>query len=277
VILFKDVPDLQAARCMPVIETVGATVLVDQDTGSIQSYTINGPVSPEESAWSNVFVRHSLSASNSTQPYNESYDGTLNMTTSYGVIFMDSMFTAADPNTRFLGVSATNWESITDNAFLMRDKEYDEPGLDDLLHVQSRQQGSSSFARLSNPHCTRRSTLQTFFQHFVSNGLSLDEEGLVCQKTGEDSMNALGAPIAFNGTALSPHTCASPNMKHTVEACVSNRIQVLHMNSTATYLLVVIVIWLTNTTAGNLSATKVHQRNAPRRPFNRGCSCTGRW
>jgi hypothetical protein len=235
---------------MPIIEAADATVLVDRDTGNIQSYDITGSVSPAESAWSDVFIRHSLSNGNSTQHYNETYDGPLNITTSYGVMFMDFMFKAADPRAEDLGVFATCWEAINDNAFVMRDQEY---GMNvDLMTYSMFSLANKDPQALLDyttlvAHADR--TFQIFFQHFVSNGLSLEEGDLVYQRIGEDSTDALGAPMAWNGSALPSHPYASLNTNRTVEAWVPNRIQVLHMNPIATYISVVIIIWLIGTTA----------------------------
>jgi hypothetical protein len=88
ILLFKDVPSLQAARCMPVIEVSDAKVVVDKATGVVYSYNITGSINDAGLAWSDVFVRHSLN--NATQHYNASYNGPLNMTTRYVIKAMPS-------------------------------------------------------------------------------------------------------------------------------------------------------------------------------------------
>ena len=246
ILLFKEAPSLQAAHCMPIIEAVDATVSVDKDTGVVYSYNITAPISPTDSAWSDVFVRHSLS--NSTQRYTTNYTGPLNMTTSYGVLFMGSMFQAPEPDVD--PALRTYWEDITDEAFVIRDEEH---GLNmDLMTYSMYTLANKDPEALLNyttlvEHADR--TFQTFFQHFVINGLSLTEGGLAYQQINDKSLEALGSPVAANGSGIPQATYAKLNTNRTVEATISNRIQVLHMNAVATYLSVAILLWLVGTTA----------------------------
>jgi hypothetical protein len=78
-LVFKEIPLMQAARCMPIIESAEMTVVVDKVTNIVHSYELHGTVSAEESAWSEAFIRHDIS--NGTAHYNTSYLGPLNMTT----------------------------------------------------------------------------------------------------------------------------------------------------------------------------------------------------
>jgi hypothetical protein len=247
-LLFKEVPDLQAARCMPIVETADARVVVDMETSMIQSYEIISPVDAAPSAWSEVFVRHTPTHGNATQQYDERYRGPLNVTTSYGVLFMGSMFKAADP---YIGPDGTSFsESIHDNAFVMRDTEIG-MNMDLMTYSMYRLVNKDPRALLDYATLVTHAnhTFQTFFQHFINNGLSLDQGGLGYQKIDDDSMDALGEPVTWDGRILPQRKYASRNTNRTVEASVSHRIQVLHMNTTATYLSVAIIIWLIGTSA----------------------------
>jgi hypothetical protein len=170
------------------------------------------------------------------------------MTTSYGILFMGSMFKAADPNLD--SPILTEWESLRDNAFVMRDKEH---GLNmDLMTYSMYSLANKDPRALLNYETLVKHadhTFETFFQHFVSNGLSLKEGGLAYQKIGDNSTDALGMPVSWNGTALPQRIYPKANANRTVEASVSNRIRILHMNSVATYLSVAILIWLIGTAA----------------------------
>jgi len=247
-LLFKDVPDLQAARCMPIVETSDAKVVVDVETGMVQSYEIISPVGPAKSAWSEVFVRHAPTHGNATQQYDKKYRGPLNVTTSYGVLFMGSMFKAADPN---LGPEGTLFmESLRDNAFIMRDAE---TGMNMDLMTYSMYSLANKDPQALLDYATlvthANHTFQTFFQHFISNGLSLEQGGWGYQKIGDNSTHALGEPVTLDGRVLPRRKYASLHTNRTVEALVSHRTQVLHMNAIATYLSVAIIIWLIGTTA----------------------------
>lgn len=113
-LVFKEAPALQAARCMPVIEAANAKVTVDEDTGTVHSFEITDAIRATPEAWSEVFVQRNFSDHDSTQRFNESYKGLVNMTTSYGVLFMGSIFKAASDK-------VTLWEYLHDNAFVLRD------------------------------------------------------------------------------------------------------------------------------------------------------------
>lgn len=77
--LFETAPALQAARCIPVIETADARVTLDKDTTTVLSHEIIGPVISADSAWSDTFTLHDLSGTN--KHYNVNYTGPLNYTT----------------------------------------------------------------------------------------------------------------------------------------------------------------------------------------------------
>jgi len=248
-LLFKDAPDLQAARCMPIVETSDAKVVVDVKTGVIQSYEIISSVGPAKSAWSEVFVRHALTHGNATQQYDEEYRGPLNITTSYGILFMGSMLKAADSYFGGpLGTSPT--EDPSDNAFVMRDPE---TGMNMDLMTYSMYSLANKNPRALLDYATlvthANHTFQTFFQHFISNGLSLEQGGWGYQKIGDNSTQALGEPVTRDGRVLPRRKYKGLRTNRTVEALVSHRTQVLHMNAIATYLSVAIIIWLIGTTA----------------------------
>ncbi|CAN9250628.1 unnamed protein product [Alternaria alternata] len=249
-LLFKDAPDLQAARCVPIVETADAKVVVDQRTGTVHSYEVIGSIDPAQSAWSEVFVRHALTYGNSTQHYDEEYDGPLNITTSYGVLFMGSMFRAADPTLGLRRFAGDVMEPLYDNSFVMRDREI---GMNMDLMTYSMYSLAKKDPQALLDYATlvahADQTFQTFFQHFISHGLSLDQGGLGYQRIGDNSTDMLGAPVTRDGRALPQREYVERNTNRTVEVLVSRRIQVLHLNSIATYLSVAIIIWLVGTTA----------------------------
>lgn len=77
--VFEENPELQAAVCIPVIETTEATVLVDQTTGIVQTYNLEGPPAPYDLAWSEAYLRRA--PTNAQIHFNKTYDGALNITT----------------------------------------------------------------------------------------------------------------------------------------------------------------------------------------------------
>ncbi|CAO2652775.1 Nn.00g021860.m01.CDS01 [Neocucurbitaria sp. VM-36] len=245
-LLFLEAPSLQAANCEPIIEVAEAKVTVDKTTAVVLSYELDGPVKSSNEAWSEIFTIHDLSKS--TQHYDANYTGPLNITTSYGILFMDSMFKAADPTID--SVLHTTSETASDNAFVMRDQEHG-LNMDLMTYSMYALAGKNPEALLDYDilvsHANR--TFQTFFQHFINNGLSITEGGLTYQNIKDESYEGLGRPVDIKGTALAPRTYPVVDTNDTIQASMSNRIQVLHMNPVATYLSTAILIWLIGTTA----------------------------
>lgn len=160
---------------------------------------------------------------------------------------MDAMFKASDPSVD--SKTRTYWEPSSDNAFVMRDRQH---GLNmDLMTYSMFTLANKDPEALLNystlvGHANR--TFQTFFQHFVNNGLSLTDGGLAFQSISDRRYESLGRPVHFNGTALPARRYAELNTNRTSEAWISIRVKALHMNAIATYLSVAILIWLVATT-----------------------------
>jgi hypothetical protein len=78
--VFKEIPAIQAARCVPKIEAARAEVLVDRDSGVVYSHNVEqGSIYPMKAAWIDTFIHHQLSGR--SQRFNGNYTGPLNMTT----------------------------------------------------------------------------------------------------------------------------------------------------------------------------------------------------
>lgn len=61
-LMFTDIPSIQALHCVPIIETAVARVMVDAHSGQVYSYQIDGDVVNATEAWSDVFVKHAPEA-----------------------------------------------------------------------------------------------------------------------------------------------------------------------------------------------------------------------
>ena len=232
VVYFREIPRMQAANCQPIIETTEATIAVDAQSGSIISSRIDSSVEPMNLAWDDAFTRHEVPG-HTPALANNTYRGPLNVTTSFGVLFLGSMMGSAN-------------RQFDDNAFVFRDKEY---GIDmDLMtNTMYAMAGKDAEALLDYTTFTVLAdrTFQTFFQQFVNSGLSLAEGGFTYQPVNDKSIEDLSRPIDANGTVLSKReTIPTRN----ISASVSTRIRVLHLNTIATYLSTAILVWLTVTT-----------------------------
>jgi hypothetical protein len=242
-VYFKETPRMQAAHCKPIIETAEASVVVDRSSGQVHTYQFDATTSTTNAAWSDVFTRHDDPSMhhnrNSSVP-------SQNVTASFGVLFLDALLGLAD-RSHTSTVSYT--ESLDENAFVFRD-----PGnginMDLMTYsmytlAKKDPEALLNFTTLAH-HADR--TFQTFFQHFVNSGMSLSKGGYAYQPIDDNSMNTLGHAVDKNGTRIAEKSFPVLNTNRTIEASVSQRIRVLHMNTTATYLSTAILIWLIFTT-----------------------------
>ncbi|KAF2824341.1 hypothetical protein CC86DRAFT_354293 [Ophiobolus disseminans] len=238
-LFFEEVPQIQAARCEPIIETADATVTVNKDTGNVLSHTIEGDPTQANGAWADVFTMHE--PSNKTS-YNITSLETMNITASFGVLFLDSLLGSADRST------STN-ENLNENSFNIRDQN-NGIAMDLMTYSMYTLADKNPDALLNFTTLAAYAdrTFQTFFQHFVNSGLSLSKGGLAYQPINDDSMNSIGRSIDENGTAIAEKRFPVLNSDRTIIASASYRIRVLHMNNVATYLSTAILIWLILTT-----------------------------
>jgi hypothetical protein len=238
-LFYGEAPQLQAARCEPTIETADATVTVNKDTGEVLSHTIHKGATSADVAWADVFTIHK---SDLQTPDNGTSSEAFNITASFGVMFLDSLLGSADRN-------AYTEEDIGENAFVIRDPNN---GISMDLMTYSMytlaNKDPNALLNFTTLAAYADRTFQTFFQHFVNNGLSLSKGGLAYQPINDNSMDNIGRSVNENGTVLEGKKFPVLNTNRTITASVSHRIRVLHMNTTATYLTTAILIWLILTT-----------------------------
>ncbi|KAH4125371.1 hypothetical protein HBH47_061270 [Parastagonospora nodorum] len=238
-LFYTDVPRLQAARCQPIIETAEATVTLDAGTGNVLSHKIEDAAKAADTAWGDVFTEHQ---SSNKDELNKSSSQLLNVTASYGILFLDSLLGTAD---RIKGTGATQGllpERTDQNAFAFRDPNnginMDLMTYSMYLLAEKDPEALLNYTTLAT-YADR--TFQTFFQHFVNSKLSLDKGGYAYQPISDNSMNSMGQSPE-NGAGVAANT------GRTITASISHRIRVLHMNVIATYLSTAILIWLILTT-----------------------------
>ncbi|PVI08697.1 hypothetical protein DM02DRAFT_9443 [Periconia macrospinosa] len=268
-LLFFDPPQIQALSCMPPVESSEAEVVLDKETGRIQSYQLLTEPIPEESAWSDSFVFHDL-----TEPIDPAVKAKIaggnrkngglnhvvrimqNMTTSYGVNFMYAMLHASrlsslrsPPNE----IPAPQWdETLKDNVFNIRDNY---TGLNlDFMSYASYIQANKDAASLLDANVLRQQTehtFTTFFQHFVSSDVSLQSGGWAYQPIGAN-LDGLGKPrdttppqIAPNGEPAVPVSkLPTRDTEPHFNAKVAKQVEVLRMSPMAFVVCVVLLSWL---------------------------------
>ncbi len=77
VMAWPEVPRMAALNCMPIISKASASVIVDQHSGRVQSFSILGDLVDDDSAWTDSFVAHN---SQSSEDYGGDGDN-MNVTT----------------------------------------------------------------------------------------------------------------------------------------------------------------------------------------------------
>lgn len=229
---FREEPRMQAANCQPIIETTGATIAVDAETGDIISWKVDGPVEPMNLAWADAFTRHEV-LGHTPALDNRFYEGPMNITTSFGILFLGSILGSANRN-------------FDDNAFVFRDKErgIDMDLMTNTMYAMADKDAEALLDYTTFTELADR-TFQMFFQQFVNSGLSLAEGGFTYQPVNDKTMDNLSRPIHANGTVILKRETVPAR---SISASVSTRIRVLHMNTVATYLSAAILTWLTGTT-----------------------------
>ncbi|RAR01866.1 hypothetical protein DDE82_006204 [Stemphylium lycopersici] len=244
VLYYTEKPKMQAARCEPIIETTEATISVDARSGSIISYDISSPVTSIDHAWAEVFTEHEVT-SGVHGPFGGLTIGAVNVTTSFGVLFVLSMLMALSRESG-IGIGS---EQLNQNAYAFRNSE---KGINTDLMTNTMFALADEDPEVLLNYQTLANladrTFQSFFQEFANSGLSLKEGGYAYQPIDDQSMKDLGQSIHANRISISERGSPGSNANRNITASVSNRIRLLHMNSVATYLSTAILVWLIGTT-----------------------------
>lgn len=173
---------------------------------------------------------------------------------------MASMLTAAD-TLNIAGVShilGYTYEDLNDNTYNIRD-EMNGLNMDFMSYAMYSMAGKDPQALLDPETFTAlaQKTFTTFFQHFVSNDVSLTTGGWGYQKINASLPDALGPAIKLRygflpGKEAAEHQDIMHPISHTnrtVAARVSQRVELLQMNAVAVWLSIGILGWLILTTA----------------------------
>lgn len=172
---------------------------------------------------------------------------------------MASMLTAADT----FGISGASHgsgyilEDLKDNTYNIRD-EINGLNMDFMTYSMYTLAGRDP-KRLSDPDTFNelaQRTFATFFQHFVSNEISMETGSWGYQKINASLPKELGPGLEIEnnylpGTKASKHQDVMHPISHTnrtVEARLTRRVELLQMNSVAVWLSISIMAWLIITT-----------------------------
>ncbi|KAJ5751747.1 hypothetical protein N7520_008664 [Penicillium odoratum] len=253
-LLFPDVPSVTMMNCRPLVESAEADVTVNPASGEIQTFSITSQPTELPDAFADNFLPH-----NKTRFSRETGLFYYNVTLSYGRLFMASMLTAAD--TLHLGgashVGGYSTEDLTDNTYNIRD-EINGLNMDFMTYSMYTMAGKDPSALLNVETFTTlaQKTFTTFFQHYVSNNVSLTSGGWAYQTINASLPSTLGPAIELvDGYYPSNRATAYQDVMHpishtnrTVSARLSQRVELLQMNAIAVWLSVGIMGWLILTT-----------------------------
>ncbi|KAF2137414.1 uncharacterized protein K452DRAFT_361940 [Aplosporella prunicola CBS 121167] len=249
-LLFEDVPSVEALQCMPLIEMATAAVTIDRVTGMVQSYTIVDEPREATGAWDNDYVNQSHYRDDFIHDPQSDYF--LNITVSYGHIFLDAMLGASDLD-NFLDRHDLfrDQENLRDKTYNFRDTTRG-LNLDFMTYSMYSMANEDPTALLDAPTMAKlgQKTFSTFFQHFVSNNVSMETGSWAYQKINESLPSTLGETLGStkNGTRYKDVLHPISNTNITTDVRISASIEVLQMNSTAVWISVAILIWLIGTT-----------------------------
>ncbi|OTA88589.1 hypothetical protein M434DRAFT_14935 [Hypoxylon sp. CO27-5] len=235
-LMWAEEPQMAALNCMPIIETVNASVTVSTDDSHVISFDLLGEPQPDPYAWSDDFKQH--------KPYSGICDApqcsniySINITTSHGVLLVTGLLGAADLDD-FTGTNIDNYnvqsESILDQTFNIR-----EPGLNvDLMSYSMLSLVNFDHDALLDLNTLERTAQQTFtalFQNFASNNVSFETGGYVFQPLNEDLPADLDTPRK---------RADEPSPEPTVTLNVSRPVELLQMSNIAAWICMIILAYL---------------------------------
>lgn len=169
--LWSEIPEVNVLLCQPIIESSKARVTVKQDDESVLNFTLLEQPQPHEAAWSDYYLKHNITpGANGTLSAMSLYspNSMVNITVSYGYLFMDALLGAADSQ-RF--ISTARWgyndEPLADRMYTIK-----MTGLNaDLMSYATWSTLKGNYSALLDPATlenSAKSVFTTFFQHFVS-------------------------------------------------------------------------------------------------------------
>ncbi|KAF2424497.1 hypothetical protein EJ08DRAFT_595123 [Tothia fuscella] len=274
-LVFNEPPRVQAIDCKPIIETDIATVTVDRDTGRVRKYWIHGNPTPDEAAWSDSFYVHNVTkGSQAEEDLDSNPYGPRNLTTSYGILYLDAMLMASDlahvgktmGQVDFSSILVNGVESLDDNTFNFRDSKQG-LNMDFPTYSMFSMLKKDVFALLNSSTMTdmAQKMFTAFFQHYVSSGVSVTDDSSAFQRINASLPEDLGPIITrleMEGNTRHPHVLpprlysAHQDILHpisttnrTVVATISTQVECLRINHTA--------LWLSTFVLAGLSITLI--------------------
>ncbi|KAI2792564.1 hypothetical protein POX_b02602 [Penicillium oxalicum] len=253
-LLFPSPPSINLMNCRPLVESADAEVIVDPVNGVVQAFNVTSKPKELTEAFADNFLPHNGSYFQGERGY-----AYYNVTISLGRLFMASMLTAAD--TLEIGgaqhIGGYHSENLNDNTYNIRD-EIKGLNLDFMSYAMYTMAGKNPKALL-DPDLylsLAQKTFTTFFQHYISNNISMETGGWGYQTINASLPDSLGPIVEVVNNWLpgnkptiyqdEMHPISTTN--RTVIAQISKRVEILQMNALAVWLSVGIMAWLVTIT-----------------------------
>ncbi|KAI1206168.1 uncharacterized protein F4807DRAFT_453588 [Annulohypoxylon truncatum] len=246
-LMWSEPPQMTALNCMPIIETVNASVTVSTEDSHVISFDLLDEPQPDQYAWSDDFKQH------------KNYDGlcesagcdnlySVNITTSHGILFVTGLLGAADMS-NFAG-DVESWniatEPLDDQTFNIR-----EPGLNaDLMTYSMLSLVNYDHEALLDPATLASTATKTFtalFQNYASNNVSYTTGGYVFQPPNEALPSDLDQPVANTNTKRADTTSSSSSSSSSdspITLHVERPVELLKMSKPAAWICMLILAYL---------------------------------
>ncbi|KAI2467832.1 hypothetical protein F4781DRAFT_298912 [Annulohypoxylon bovei var. microspora] len=235
-LMWSEPPQMAALNCMPIIETVNASVTVSTEDSHVISFDLIDEPQPDQYAWSDDFKQHkNYNGLCESSGCNNLYS--INITTSHGILFITGLLGAADLSD-FEGTDIEPWniatEPVDDQTFNIR-----EPGLNaDLMTYSMLSLVDYDHEALLDLDTLQRTAQQTFsalFQNYASTNVSFTSGGYVFQSPNE-TLPDLDTIINKRADASSSDS--------TVTLHVQRPVELLQMSKPAAWICMVILGYL---------------------------------
>lgn len=239
-LMWSEPPQMAALNCMPIIETVNASVTVSTEDSHVISFDLLDEPQSDQHAWSDDFKQH------------KNYDGlcesagcdnlySVNITTSYGILFMTGLLGAADMS-NFMG-DVESWniatENLDDQTFNIR-----EPGLNvDLMTYSMLSLVDYDHEALLDPDTLQSTAQRTFtalFQNYASNNVSYTSGGYVFQSPNEALPSDLDTPVPSNNNKRADTSSSDSS----ITLHVQRPVELLKMSKAAAWICMLILGYL---------------------------------
>ncbi|KAI1106361.1 hypothetical protein F4804DRAFT_330350 [Jackrogersella minutella] len=240
--MWAEKPQMSALNCMPIIETVNASVTVSTEDSHVISFDLIDEPQPDPYAWTDDFKQHKTYTGICEAPQCSNIYS-INITTSHGILFITGLLGAADLDD-FEGTDLQTYltaqsEETDDQTFNIR-----QAGLNVDLMTYSMlslvNYDHEALLDMNTLQSTAQKTFTALFQNYASNNVSFETGGYVFQSPSEALPSDLDTIVNYTRRADDAAAPASS----TVTLHVSRPVELLQMSKPAAWICMLILGYL---------------------------------